>query len=348
MHWNSPRNTGCRIRSSTVNQSQMVTLENAHLRLTINCTRGSDIVELLYKPRDLDFAWLRQNAFAATQTVQGYHDARGHFVDAYPGGWQEIFPNGGAASTVNSAPFGQHDEVFAREWAIEIVTDSPDLVAISLSVMCQKIPVRIHKVVSLERDAGSFTIRESATNISPTPVRAMWGQHIAYGAPFLEPGCTIHLEGHPRVLPHAGSISNGAKRTANDQPFAWSTAAGPDGSAIDLSVVPDLGTPSDIVYLSNVDRYAIWNPRLELGARVQWRAETMPYLWFWQEFGDNTAYPWYGDMFTIGLEPFSSYPTNGLPEAIANDSALTLQPQLPIENWLTWEAITDIAEQTSA
>jgi hypothetical protein len=50
----------------------------------------------------------------------------------------------------------------------------------------------------------------------------------------------------------------------------------------------------------------------------------MPYLWFWQEFGATQGYPWYGRHYNIGLEPFSSYPTSGLAEAVRNGTALTI------------------------
>jgi hypothetical protein len=53
----------------------------------------------------------------------------------------------------------------------------------------------------------------------------------------------------------------------------------------------------------------------------------MPYLWFWQEFGGTVGYPWYGRHWNIGLEPFSSYPTNGLAEAVTNGTALELAPR---------------------
>ena len=53
----------------------------------------------------------------------------------------------------------------------------------------------------------------------------------------------------------------------------------------------------------------------------------MPYLWYWQEFGASEGYPWYGRHYNIGLEPFSSYPTDGLAEAVANGSALVWRPR---------------------
>ena len=63
-----------------------------------------------------------------------------------------------------------------------------------------------------------------------------------------------------------------------------------------------------------------------LRLRVEWDLHTMPYLWFWQEFGASQIHPWYGGLYAVGLEPFSSYPTNGLEEAAANGTALKMAP----------------------
>ena len=60
----------------------------------------------------------------------------------------------------------------------------------------------------------------------------------------------------------------------------------------------------------------------------------MPYLWFWQEFGGSTGYPWHGRNYNIGLEPFSSYPSYGLAEAVRNNTALHLESGQERKFWL--------------
>jgi hypothetical protein len=78
--------------------------------------------------------------------------------------------------------------------------------------------------------------------------------------------------------------------------------------------------------------------------RVEWDAATMPYLWYWQEYGASEGYPWYGRHYNIGLEPFSSYPTNGLAEAVENGSALTFGPREKRHFWLR-AGIVEVGEQ---
>jgi hypothetical protein len=65
----------------------------------------------------------------------------------------------------------------------------------------------------------------------------------------------------------------------------------------------------------------------------------MPYLWFWQEYEASRAYPWYGKYYNIGLEPFSSFPTNGIADAVENDTALTIGPRETLSFWLKAEVL---------
>ena len=62
-------------------------MENEPLRVGVLADRGTVVFELLYKPRDLDFAWLASS---------GVRDARAFmpgsaepFLDTYPGGRQD-------------------------------------------------------------------------------------------------------------------------------------------------------------------------------------------------------------------------------------------------------------------
>ena len=71
--------------------------------------------------------------------------------------------------------------------------------------------------------------------------------------------------------------------------------------------------------------YEIENQEKRLGLRVGWDVSLMPYLWFWQEYGASGFYPWYGRHYNIGLEPFSSFPMNGLQEAVENDTVLSIE-----------------------
>lgn len=340
----SQRNWGARIREYIFRGMRMIVLENEMLRVGVLAGKGADIVELNYKPRDLDLVWVSPNGVqnpAESSTI--FRDATATFVENYPGGWQEVFPNGGVPSSYDGAQYGQHDEVFGLAWDVAIVEDTAEAVAVQFSVRTHKVPCVIEKTMRVTSGLPQLRIEERLVNTGAVPIRAMWGHHITFGPPFLRPGCHLRLPDGIMVLPHEEAIAPGGRRVANTDPFAWPHAVGRDGNDLDLSIIPERGTPSDILYLTGFDNdrgwYEITDSGLGVGSRVEWDARQMPYLWYWQEFGATTGYPWYGQNYNIGLEPFSSFPTNGLAAAVQNESALMLEPGKARDFWLTMTVV---------
>lgn len=333
----SPRNHGARIREETSHGHRLVTLENERLRVGVLAGKGADIVELLWKPHDLDLIWIAPGGIRPPEVLAAAGpDDRAAFRDTYPGGWQEIFPNGGLPCTHAGAAHAQHGEVHVLSWDVALIADSEQEVAVAFSVRANKVPCLLTRTIRLRSGQPGFEVTETLVNESPVPVEVMWGHHITFGAPFMVPGCTIDLPPGVTVQPHATPIAPGGRRLAGAEPFPWPREPGSD---VDLSVVPESGTPSEQVYLTGFPDdawYTITRPD-GVGARVAWDARTMPFLWFWQEFGRSTGYPWFGRLNVIGLEPFAGMPNLGLAEAVANGSALTLAPHEERAFRLTFE-----------
>jgi hypothetical protein len=303
----------------------LVLLENEKLRVGINAGRGTEVFECNYKPRDLDFAPIPPPGLQR-QRLPHPPDPELAFIDTYAGGWQEVFPNAGAPSTYRGARFGQHDEVWQLPWDHQVVADDEQEVAVRFQVTTRRIPLHLTKEVRLRRGTARLEVSEAVENLSPEVLHATWGQHLAFGPPFLREGSRVELPDGVEVIPHAEALGHDGRRVAPGR-RPWPLLPSPDGSEVDLRCVPPRGTPSDIVYLTGFREgwYRLTDPS-GFGLRVEWEAAVMPYLWFWQEFGATRDYPWYGQLYTIGLEPSSSYPTNGLAEAVANGSALALPP----------------------
>ena len=338
------RNWGCRIHETDLYGIRTIVLENESIRISILADKGTDLVEFNYKPLDMDFAWLApggvRNPLALHSTSP---DLLATFIDFYPGGWQEVFPNAGATAQWAGATYGQHGEVFGLPWDVEIVEDSEHAVAVRFTVRGLKVPCTIQKVIRLESGTPGVQFREIVTNHSPVAIDAMWGHHITFGAPFLVPGCRIAVPDGLSAQPHMAAVEGNARRVASTDSFAWPIGVNPDDEDEDFSIVPVKDTASELFYLSGFPGDTAWyeivRPDTSLGMRVEWDAKTLPFLWYWQEFGASKSYPWYGRNYNIGLEPNSSYPTNGLPDAVANGSALRLEPGASQSLWLTAEVI---------
>jgi hypothetical protein len=100
---------------------------------------------------------------------------------------------------------------------------------------------------------------------------------------------------------------------------------------------------SEMLHLTDLSEgwYEVENPNKGVGLRVGWDVGLMPYLWFWQEYGASEFYPWYGRHYNIGLEPFSSFPTNGIQEAVDNDTALSIGAGEELRFSLRMEVLED-------
>jgi hypothetical protein len=323
------RNSGCRITTNIFyGEIPALVIENEFLRLTILEGRGADVVECLYKPTDLDLAWLTQWGIPHQSVPADYPPNVESFLNGYPGGWQSIFPNGGAPCTYDGIEFAQHDEVALLAWDHEVLNDREDQVEVRFTVRTNKTPFKVSKTFLLRSNERSCVVTEEITNLSNEKQRAMWGFHISLGAPFLTEDSIIRLPNNVTVLPHQEPIADTGRRLDRVENFTWPTFHGKNGSAIDFSHLPKRGTESEMLYLTGFNEpwYQVENPHKRLAMKVSWDLELMPYLWYWQEFGSSTSYPWFGKHYNIGLEPFSSFPTNGLAQAVENDTALTFAP----------------------
>ncbi len=329
-HYRPQRNWGARIHEVIIYGMRAIILENETLRVGVLIERGSDIFEFCYKPRDVDAIWLTPRGIQQpTAYLSTAADPSGTFFDYDFGGWQEILPNGGAPANYDGAQFGQHGEVAQLPWDAAILQDEAEGVTLRVRVRAQKTPFLLEKTLHLDRRTPRLAIAESLVNECPMAVPAMWGQHLAFGAPFLEPGSQIRLpDDGVTILPHDVALNAAGRRVANTPGMRWPLVTDAGGDPIDLRILPPAGTPSELLYLTGFPTgwYEVTTPRHQLTLRVMWDAAVLPYLWFWQEFGADQSYPWYGRLYTQGLEPFSSYPTYGLPQAVANGSALWLAP----------------------
>ncbi len=334
------RNWGARVREVEIDGLPLIELENKVLRVGILAGKGADLVEWLWKPRDVDLAWRSPWGIAHPGMVPASDpDPVASFMDVYHGGWQTVFPHGSVPARPQGTPYGQHGEAHLLPWDAELVEDTADAVEVKFSLRLRRMPFLLERWVRLEASAPSFTYRERATNLCGVELTANWGQHVTFGPPFLEPGCRIVLPDGVTVGQHGvGADEVRRSRIAGD--VAWPTVTGADGAPLDLSVIPAPGTASEMVYLEGFGRegwYAVEQPRLKMAAKVRWDASLFPVCWLWQEFGASTAWPFFGQAYVIGLEPFAARPPLGevTREAMtfAPGEAKTVWIEASVEAW---------------
>ena len=291
------RNWGARLREEmTLLGYSALVLENPALRVTVLAGRGGDVIEFLHKPTDTDFC-----TFNARGLRPAVESAGRAFMDVYYGGWQEVFPSGGAPCRFAGVPLDQHAEVALLPWRVRVLRDDPEEARVALEVRCLQTPFRVRREMWLRAEGAVLGVTSTVTNEGAAAHPAMWGQHLAFGPPYAGPGCRIRL-------PHGARAVGGTAGLALEE----------------LAVAPPRGEPSSVSYLTGFDegRYVLCNPARPVAIEVRWDASLYPYLWCWREAGATAGFPWYGRDYLVGLEPFSSYPTEGLEVAVRNGTAL--------------------------
>lgn len=236
---------------------------------------------------------------AATETEWG---------ERFPGGWNVLCPNAGAATLApGGTVWGFHGEAALLPWTVVGHGVEGDRAWAELTVRLIRAPLRLHRRVEL---AGSaLAVTETLTNLAPVELEVMWSQHPAFGAPLVAPGTRI--ETGARTTETDDTITGGD--LVPGRRASWPHAPGADGSDVDLSVVPDLRT-ARLVYLSDFDTgwARLVNDELDLAARLEWDTSVYPSAWLWQELHHTPGHPWWQMAYVTAIEPGTTYPGQGL------------------------------------
>jgi hypothetical protein len=87
------RQHGCRGSTYLQQGNEFLVLESTLLRVAIVLSKGSDILELRYKPLDINVLWRSPQSLAPPTSALSEG-----FLDHYYGGWQVSLPSGAGAS----------------------------------------------------------------------------------------------------------------------------------------------------------------------------------------------------------------------------------------------------------
>jgi hypothetical protein len=340
------RNFGCRVREIVYRGHRCVTMENERLRVLVVADKGADLLELLYKPLDLELLWrsyhgLRREGIDRASSPL----AVGPFREQFAGGWFEMLPNGPEPSMHRGAAFGFHGEATLLPWDYRIVVDDPDRIVVTFSVRLVRMPIHVEKTLTLDRGSSTLLIDERLVCEAAHPLEVLWGQHPTFGWPFLEAGCRVFL---PPCVAHVAAEPPLGHRLRPNQEAPWSHLEGVDGSPIDVSIVPGPDSRShDFVRLDDLADgwYAITNPHQRVGFALRWDRALFPTLGFWQVLRGGPDYPWYGQPYLIALEPACDLPS--LASAAARGTAIRLEPRVPLTTRFEATVFEDRTEVTS-
>lgn len=321
------RRHGCRYLEFSAKGNQFLTMENDLIKVVFWLNKGADIVELRYKPLDIDLMWRSAiPIYPVSDYISPAHAPIGHYFDYYHGGWQEVFPNAHLPTLdYKNAPLGLHGEVCLLPWSYEVLTDTDGELSIEMVVRTVRTPFLLKRVVTIESGSPSLRFHETIVNESPETMHFSWGHHPVFGPPFVQEGCVIDVPEHAIVVfPEGGQTAT--SRYTYGQRVTWPNATSVDGKRIDASLILGEHThTTDSFYLEMNEGWAVLrNPMLDVGVGLVWEPEVFPYLWIWQAYCGSQGYPFYGRNYNVAIEPFS-VPIETLTQSVASGSATVLK-----------------------
>ncbi len=315
-------NTACLINQLVLeNGIRAVTIANDLLTATILVDKGADIYALEYKPKGMDVLWKSPWGLKpAGQAIQTAYASEVSWLEQYAGGWQMLFPNGGAACSYKGVELNFHGEASVVPWKFESRSDD-NFAELRLETRLFRSPFRIQRSLRVEKGSPQLIIRERITNEAGEPMDYMWGHHPAFGAPFLSEHCIVD-SGATQVRVDPEYIGNNNPLPL-DARASWPHVAG-----VDLSKVPGqaAGPRDTLAYLTGFAEgwYGITNTQLGFGVGLTWDTAAFPHAWYWQEMLSSAGFPWYKNVYVMAIEPNSTIPGNGLVAAMRENAHRTL------------------------
>ncbi|MBC7464232.1 MAG: DUF4432 family protein [Actinobacteria bacterium] len=326
---------------------EIVEMSSPHIHLKISLSRGAEILEMRSRRLDMDILWHGHEDIVrhrpATQTSA---PSIGNFLDHFSGGWQEVLPTAQYPVEYKAAPIGAHGEVAMLSWNYRVISDESDSISVEFFVDLRRFPLRLTRRMTLTD--GVLRMDESVENLSAEMIEFQWGHHLVLGGPFVDPGMEMIVNTGERI--EIPSYPSPTYRYKVETESTWPSAYLADGSLADVSIVGETdGTDGHLILGPMSDTTVIFrNHKFETDVKIAWDMKVFPYCWIWMVLGGIPQWPLWGRDRLVTLEPFSS-PVISLTDAIAQGSALKLNPKEKMRTWVLCEisAFSDSIESIS-
>lgn len=324
----------CTVAATTLRGWEALRLRGGGMEVDVVPGKGADIVAVRDLKSGVDLLWRTPWGLRPPTAISQATSAEERFLEAYPGGWQMVFPNGGDPAAEGDVVQGFHGEASLAPWDVVDAATDGDAAVVLLETLLVRSPFRLRRRITLDGDG--LLVEESVHNQGTAARDVMWSHHPAFGAPFLDASCTVDTGARRILVDDLRDHPNGELRRAATG--AWPHVAGRDGADVDLSRVPAPDARAiRFGYLTDFAQpwYEITNSGLGLSARVSWDGETFPHAWYWLDAAGTEGYPWFGRAYVLAIEPASSFPGRGV-EAVRATTAnhLRIEPGERRDAWV--------------
>lgn len=300
-----------------------VVLSNDSLEVVILAGKGADVLSITDRASGVNPLWRSRWGHHHARSAQMNADSSAAWLSACAGGWNFLFPGGGAESTVGGVVQPMHGEASIAPWDVaDMDGRDADGPWVKLRTHLSRSPFAIERTVRLLGESGDVHITDTVTNEGGEPFPATWTQHPTLGAPFLDASCTIETNAdsvepdETYALPHV-PLPIGQRRSWNEaQPI--------------LGRIPRRGEPRQLLsyldYTASDAWYRVTNQTQGLAFEVQWARAEYPHAWFFQEMDATAGWPWFSNTYIMAIEPSTTKPGRGLAHAVEIGKAEVLEP----------------------
>jgi hypothetical protein len=196
--------------------------------------------------------------------------------------------------------------------------------------------------MTLRSDLPALSIEEVATNEGGEEIDLMWGHHIAFGSPFLGPDCEIQFPASK--VTSWGPDGAPGTRLRHAEKLDWPKVPSEDGP-VDLSKVvgaSEIEHNQSFVHDMSEGWYAIRNPKMAAAFGLAFDSSIFRTVWDWRIGSKAGGAPWWGNGYTVALEPFSTFQVP-FDRAVEAGDSLKLGPGKSLQTWMTAVAFDGVS-----
>jgi hypothetical protein len=292
------------VPEATFHDRRAVQIENDSLRLTV-LVEGGHIAEVLDKRADVSPLWIPHwSSMEPSDFSIDCYDRFGSGADAkLLAGIMghnlclDIF--GGPSAEEALAGLTVHGEASVDRYGIE-----EDRHTLTQQLTLHRAELRFFRRIHLRENL--VHIEETVENLSGVDKPIGWTQHVALGAPFLDPATTEFRASVTRSVVSASDPGLNAYLRLGAE-FKWPAAPRADGGTADLrrmnAAAPASGYTAHLADPRHDEAFFVaHSPQFGLAFGYVWKRTDFPWLGIWEENRSRQNPPWSGEEVTRGME----------------------------------------------
>jgi hypothetical protein len=288
-----------------INDIEIISGENNHLRFSIAPSLGGKIISIFNKHLQKEFLWTNENL--PLQQLSSGVDYDTNFY----GGIDELLPND-IPESIDGIDYPDHGELWTTPLQYELLNEK-----INVYGRLKLCALFYSKIIYVDENVPLLHIDYTIKNESNKTKKIMWKLHAA-----------LKIEENDKLITSAKKakvVDLSYSRFNSLKEFNW-----PIIQNIDASVIPPKNNSIDFFYLYDIDvgEMKLLNKKNNHAFIYRYDKKVFPFQWFFASYGK------FYNHYTAVLEPCSAMPLS-VNEAIKNNWCTVLMPYQEIKTTIS-------------